>query len=88
MGFFMSNEHFCSFCPNMYVFSHGDAHRFLSPCSLRFVPGDFLPYLCNMLGHGWTHFSFSLPCCLSLSISSPGRWCGMALMGCNQQARS
>lgn len=47
--FFMSNEHFCSRCPNMYVFSHGDAPGFLSPHSSRFVPGDFLHYLCDVL---------------------------------------
>lgn len=47
--FFMSNEHFCSRCPNMYVFSHGDAPGFLSPHSSTAVPGDFLCYLCDVL---------------------------------------
>ena len=83
----MSNEHFCSRCPNMYVFSHGDAPCVFSPSSSRFVPGDFLPYLCDLLGHSWSHFSLSLPCCLSLSMSFPGRWCSMALVGWDQQAR-
>lgn len=53
--FFMSNEHFCSRCPNMYVFSHGDAPGFLFPHSSRFVPGDLLHYLCDVLE---PHFPF------------------------------
>lgn len=37
--------------------------------------------------NGRSHFSLSLPCCLSLSISSPGRRCSMDMVGWDLQAR-
>lgn len=85
--FFMSNEHFCSCCPNMYVFSHGDAPRFLSPHSPRLVLGDFLPYLCDVLEYGWCHVSLSLPRCVSRRLSSPGRRCSMDMVAQDLQAQ-